>query len=152
MPEPVSELIVQEAKRRLSLYTSTYRSARVGSWQPKDLVVHIYQGDITRNDELSCPGNPPSQAWDMQLIVAGIVKPSDADATPVDTFKNRFWAEIVKAATDAELWHQWDGNAINTMIGDVEDHTSEDGSESGVKVTFNITFRTDENNPFNVRA
>lgn len=152
MPEPVAELIVREAKRRLSLYTTTHRSARVASWQPKDLTIHIFQGELIRNDELSCPGNPPSQAWDMQLIVAGLVKPSDSEPTPVDTFKNRFWAEIVKAATDAPLWHQWDGNAINTLVGDVEDYTSDDGSVSGVKVTFDVTFRTDETNPFNVRA
>lgn len=152
MAEPVSELIMQEAKDRLSLYTDTYRSTQIATWQPKDLVIHVHQGEITKNEELSCPGNPPAQAWDMEIIVAGIVKPSDAETTPVDTFKNRFWAEIIKAAYDATNWHTWGGYAINTVAGDVTDYTADDGSTSGVQVTFLTTFRTDENNPFNWRA
>lgn len=151
MAEPISELIVAEMKTRLSAYTDTYRSARVATWQPKDLVVNIFQGETIQNDELSLPGNPPAQAWDMEVIVAGLVKPSDTSTVAVDTFKNRFWAEIVKAACDATDWYRWSGNAIMTSIDEAAEYTSEDGSFAGVKVTFNVTFRCDENNPFNSR-
>lgn len=152
MADPVSELIVKEVKSRLSAYTTTHRSTRVATWQPKDMVVHILQGETVRNDELSLPGNPPAQAWDMTVVVAGIVKPSDTSTTPVDTYKNQFWAEIVKAANTGDNWHTWGDNAINSIISDVEEYTSEDGSVAGVQVSILITFRTDENNPFNGRG
>jgi hypothetical protein len=152
MPEPVAEQILQAVRTRLSAYTDSYRSPRVANWQPKDLVIHIYQGDIAPNDELSCPGNPPAQAYDMPVVVAGIIKKSDSETTPVDTYKNRFWAEIVKAVTNADLWYNWGGLAVNTTIGTIEDYTSEDGSAAGVKVEFLITFRVSENDPYAVRA
>jgi hypothetical protein len=107
---------------------------------------------MTPNEPLSCPGNPPSQAFDLEAIVAGIVKPSDAETTPIDTFRNRVSADIIKAATDADLWHQWGGLAVNTTIGNVEPYTDETGGVSGVVVKFMITFRVDENDPYQVRA
>lgn len=150
--EPVAERIMAEVRTRMAAFTEAYRSTRVATWQPRDLDVHVHQGSITPNAELSCPGNPPAQAYDLEAIVAGLVKPSDRDDTPVDTFKNRLWADIVAAATDATNWHNWGGLALNTTIGGVEDYTAEDGSVSGVMVRFNITFRTDETNPRTVRA
>jgi len=61
-------------------------------------------------------------------------------------------AEIIRAATNAELWHQWGSLAINTTIGPVEDYTEESGGFAGVMVRFRITFRTDEDDPYTVRA
>jgi hypothetical protein len=147
MSEPIVEQIMTNVRTRLAAYTSAYRSPKIASWQPKDLTIAIYQGDITRNEEMSCPGNPPAQAWDLLAIVAGIVKPSDDDTTPVDRYKNRFWAEIVKAATNANQWHTWGGLAYDTVIGDVRDYTSDDGSASGISVEMLIRFRTDEDDP-----
>jgi hypothetical protein len=152
MSEPVAERIMQLVKARMSSFTTSHRSTHIATWQPKDLEISIHQGDIEHNEELSYAGNPPVVARDLPAIVRGIVKPSDSETTAVDTYKNRFWAEIVKAACDADLWHQWGGLAINTVVGEVEGYTAEDGSVSGVQVTLLITFRTDENNPFNVRA
>ena len=152
MSEPVAERIMQAVRTRMAVYTAAYRSTHVATWQPKDLVISVYQESIVRNEEMDCPGNPPATARDLMAMVAGIVKPSSTDATPVDTFKNRFWAEIVKAATVADQWHTWGGLAFNTVIGDVEDYTSDDGSTAGVKVPFVISFRTDEDDPYAVRA
>lgn len=153
MTEPVAEQIMSTVRTRMAAaFDNAYRSAQRATWQPKDLVVHVHQGTITPNAEMSCPGNPPAQAYDMEAIVAGLVKPSDTVTTAVDTFKNRMWADIVAAATDAALWHQWGGLAINTTIGPVEDYTEETGGMSGVMVRFLITFRTDEDDPYTVRA
>jgi hypothetical protein len=152
MSEPVAEKIMSILRDRMAAFATAYRSTRVATWQPKDLTVHCYQGEIQPNELASCPGNPPAQGYDMQAIVAGIVKPSDLDTTPIDRFKNRMWSDIVKAATDAELWHQWGGNAINTVIGPVQEYTDDSGAVAGVMVTFTVTFRTDENNPYTARA
>jgi hypothetical protein len=152
MTEPVVEQIMSNVKTRMAAAFTAYRSTRVASWQPKDLVVHVHQGALTPNVELSCPGNPPATAYDLEAIVAGIVKPSDAETIAVDTFRNRMGADIVKAATDAELWHQWGGLALNTIHGPIEDYMDETGGFAGVMVKFTITFRVDEDDPYQVRA
>jgi hypothetical protein len=152
MTEPVVEQIMANVRTRMAAAFTAFRSTRVATWQPKDLVVHVHQGSVTPNAELSCPGNPPATAYDLEAIVAGIVKPSDAETIAVDTFRNRMGADIVKAATDAELWHQWGGLALNTTHGPIEDYIDETGGFAGVMVKFTITFRVDENDPYQVRA
>jgi len=152
MTEPVVEQIMANVRTRMAAAFTAYRSTRVATWQPKDLVVHVNQGSLTPNAELSCPGNPPATAYDLEAIVAGIVKPSDAETIAVDTFRNRMGADIVKAATDAELWHQWGGLALNTIHGPIEDYMDETGGFAGVMVKFTITFRVDEDDPYQVRA
>lgn len=152
MTEPVVEQIVAAVRSRMAAFTLSYRSTAVATWQPKDLVVNVYQGVMTPNEELSCPGNPPAQAFDLPVIVAGITKPSDKDPTAIDTFRNRMAANIIKYATNAALWHQWGGLAINTTIGPVEPYVEETGGMHGISVTFVITFRTDEDDPYTVRA
>lgn len=152
MTEPVVEQIIDAVRERMDAFTKAYRSTRTATWQPLDLTVHVHQGAITPNPDVSCPGNPPAQGYDVEAIVAGIVKPSDNDDTPVDTYKNRLAADIIKAATDASLWHQWGGLALNTTIGNAEPYTEETGGVAGVLVRFTITYRTNENDPYTVRA
>ena len=153
MTEPIIEQIMANVRSRMAAaFDAAYRSTRIGTWQPKDLVVHVHQGSVTPNTELSCPGNPPAQAYDLEAIVAGIVKPSDASTVAIDTFRNRMGADIIKAATDAALWHQWGGLAINTTHGPVEEYVEETGGLGGVMVRFVITYRVSENDPYTVRA
>jgi hypothetical protein len=42
--------------------------------------------------------------------------------------------------------------AYDTVIGDVRDYTSDDGSASGISVEMLIRFRTDEDDPYVGRA
>lgn len=153
MTEPVVEQIMANVRTRMAVeFDNVYRSTRTATWQPKDLVLSVHQGTLTPNPELSYPGNPPAQAYDLEAIIAGIVKPSDASVIAVDTFKNRLGSNIIKAATNATNWHQWGGLAINTTIGTVEEYVEETGGVQGVMVRFTITFRTNENDPYTVRA
>lgn len=152
MTEPIAEQIMATVRSRMAAFTTAVRSRSIATWQPKDLTVHVYQGSITPNDALSCPGNPPAQAYDLEAVVAGLTKPSDATNIAIDTFRNRMAADIVKNATNAALWHQWGGLAVNTTIGPAEPYIEETGGMHGVAVTFTITFRTDENDPYTVRA
>lgn len=152
MSEPVAERIASTVRTRMAAYASAYRSTQVATWQPKDLTIHVFQNEIVRNEAMGCPGNPPATAWDMTLTVAGIIKPSSTSTIAVDTLKNRFWAEIIKAATNADQWHTWGGLAYDTTISDVMDYTADDGSASGVMVQMLIRFRTSELDPYGVRA
>jgi hypothetical protein len=154
MPEPVSEQILSTIRTRLLEYTTdTQRSTRVSTWQPKDGTLIVNMMSLERNEELSCPGNPPAQAWDMTVEICGLIKPSDSDTTAVDTYKGRVYSEIVKACCDGIAgWWKWGEKSINSTFGGVEEHTDDNGAFAGVKVTMTTTFRTDEDNPFNVRA
>jgi hypothetical protein len=151
-PEPVVERIMQAVRTRVAAYRPSYRSANVAKWQPQDNVIHVYQGDINENPEIDCPGNPPAKGYTLEAVIAAILKPSERDNTPIDTYKNRAWSEITKAITNANLWHNWGGLAINSNIGQIEDFTGEDGSGSGVMVRLSIHFRVDENDPTVARS
>jgi hypothetical protein len=152
MTEPISEQIMAKVRTRVAASLSAYRSTQIATWQPKDQVTHIFQGNIVANEAFSCPGNPPAKGWTLEAGIAGIVKPSDRDATAVDTYKNRLSADIIGAITNDPLWHNWDGLAINSDTPTIEDYTGTDGAASGVIVRVDIHFRTDENNLYNARA
>ena len=152
MTEPVVEQIVANVRTRIADAFTAYRSTRTANWQPKDQVVNVYQEDAIPNAELSCPGNPPSIAYDLPVIIAGIVKPSDKETSSIDTFRNRMGADIIKAATTGNLWHTWGGLAINTTLGSIEPYSDETGGVGGVMVRMLITYRVSENDPYQVRA
>jgi hypothetical protein len=152
MTEPVSEQIMAKVKTRVATALTAHRSALVATWQPKDQVTHIFQGDVIANDAISCPGNPPAKGWTLQAGVAGICKPSDTDTTPIDTFKNRIGSDIVGAITTGATWHNWDGLAIDSEVTQIEDYTGTDGASSGVLVRLSIHFRTDEDDLTVARA
>jgi hypothetical protein len=142
---------MQQVRTRVAASRTAYRSANIATWQPKDNVYHVHQGDLVEAPDFDCPGNPPAKGWMLEAIVAAILKPSERDATAIDTYKNRAGAAIVKAITDANLWHQWSGLAVNSSIGMVQDFIGDDGSGSGVMVRVNIYFRVDEDDPYVVR-
>lgn len=152
MTEPIAEQIMVKLRERVEKTFRAYRSTRVATWMPKDQVTHIFQGNLTANDSISCPGNPPAKGWTLEAAVAGIAKPSDRDTVPIDTYKNRLGADILNAITNASLWHNWDGLAVNTDMSDVEDFSGTDGSASGVIVKLAIHFRVSEIDQYTARA
>lgn len=152
MSEPVAEQIMQAVRSRVATYKTAYRSTNIATWQPKNETLHVYQGNIVEAPDFDCPGNPPAKGYTLEAIVAAILKPSETLTTPIDTFKNRAWSEIVKAITSEHLWHNWGQLAINSNIGTMEDFTGDDGSGSGIMVRVSIHFRVDEDDPFQERA
>ena len=152
MTEPVAEQILAKVRTRVATAFDAYRSTKIATWIPRDQSTVVYQVGISANPGISCPGNPPAQGWTLDVAVAGIAKPSDSDTTPIDTYKNRLAADIIDAITSEAAWHNWDGLAINTDLGDIEDYTGTDGSFQGVAVRISIHFRTDEDDLYTARA
>jgi len=165
MADSVAEKIATTLKTRLGLIStgsgyettvsSVIRPTRLGGFHPDDYQIILNQGDIVKNDELSHPGNPPAQAWNYPFEIIGILRPSETSTLAIDKFKNTFWADIVKAITtsaDSTPWHTFGSQAINSTIGQVTDYRTDDGGEGGFQVDLLVTFRTDETNPYNVRA
>lgn len=161
MAIPVSEQIAVKVKTRLGLITTgagyeqtitgVHRPAKVAQFHPENYQIVVTQESNTVNEELSHPGNPPAKARDLTFAIAGMLRISDTDTSALDTFRNVFEADIEKAITVDAAWWNWDSLAINSTIGDIETYQDTEGN-SGFKVPLVVTYRTDENNPYNVRA
>lgn len=86
----------------------------------------------------------------MTFAVIAELRPSDGDTTPIDTYRNQFHGDCVKALCTGSDWHNWDGLALNTRMGPVNAITNE-SIITGFVMQFVVMFRVDENNPFNAR-
>lgn len=164
MSTPVAETIAVKLKQRLGVIAtddgyevdvpSVERPTRLSTFYPRDFQLVVSQGAATPNPQLSHPGNPPATAWVVPFVVEGTLRDSERSTVAVDTWRNKFWADVVRAITedDTPNWWTWDGNAIDTTFGLVTNTDDEDGSHNGFVMVVNVTFRTDEGNPYTVRA
>ena len=164
MATSVPELIARQVKIRLGListgsgYETTVdgveRPLRIADFSPKNFQIVLTQEDMTENVELGAAGNPPAKAWDLPFRISGMLRPTETSTTPLDGFKNRFQADITKAlgVPITGDWAQWEGLAITSNVGTVENDTDNDGSSGMVYIMLTVTFRTDETNLFVNRA
>lgn len=161
MPTAVSEQILQKIATRLASITvvggyevtvsEVVRPTRYGGFRPQHLQLVVTQGNLTKNEELSAPGNPPATAWDMEVIIAGLLMPLESATDKIDALRMQFSSDVIKAiCTPQANWHNWDTLAIDTVVGNVDDVTTEEAS--GFKVTITVTYRTTENNPYQSRT
>jgi len=160
MALPVSEQILVKVKQRLQLIdagsgyevtaSDVVRPTRIAQHSPNDYQLTVTADRLTPNMESSCPGNPPAQAWEMEVGIVAESRPSEEEQTPIDTLRHVFAADVIRAVTDADLWYTWDNLAFNTTYGEVT--TIETDVGSAIRIPLLIMYRTDEDNPYNVRA
>ena len=158
----IAEQILVKIKARLALVTAAegyevsvsqvVRPKRIETIQPKDYTVVIEQQSLIPNPAISHHGNPPAQGWTMPVVIRGVLRQSEDNSSAKDTLKHQFYAECHKAICDATSWWNWDGLAIDTEFGNVESIESGGGQNNGFAMTIAVHFRTDENNPYNVRG
>lgn len=162
---PVLEQIAQKVRQRLKLlsagngYNTTasgvIRPTALGGFSPDDYQIVFIQGESTKNQELSCPGNPPSVARNQQFLIRAEILPSKKDDRPLDQIRNRFAADVEKALTTSQTgndWAQWDGLAVNSMIGDATPYLEDDTTIAGFEMNLIVVYRVSENDPYQVRA
>lgn len=161
MALPVSEQILQAIRTRLLLIdedddyevtvSDVVRPTRIAGHVPDDWQLTVSLVSIAESEPDFRPGNPPAIAWLMEVLIMGELRPSEEDATPVDTYRSTFQADIVKAITSVgNDWHNWSNLAIDTTYGPAETIETESGSAIGVTLT--VLFRTDENDPYTARG
>lgn len=161
MPTPISEQIAQKLATRLALITvvggyeltvsEVARPVRYDGFRPQNNQLIVTQGPLTRNDELSAPGNPPRTAYDLEFTIAGLLMPTESNTSKIDALRNTFAADVIKCiCTPAANWHNWDTLAIDSTISQVDNITTEE--TSGFKLSLTIVFRVSENNPYSVRT
>ena len=128
------------------------RPTRLGTYTPKDLQIVVLQANPELVPELMCPGNPPAEAWRQVFNLYLHSKPSETDTESADAKINRFIADVRKVVcTPAATWHNFGGWSIDAVWQTMENIDSGEQID-GVNMPLAITYRTDEGNPYNVRA
>jgi hypothetical protein len=161
MPVTVIESIAIELTSRLEamIGNSAYetdvleviRPRRLNDFTPADGQIVVTQGSSEVSEESSHGGNPPAIARNQTFNIRCHVINDERDDTTIDEITNTFAADVIKAVTTGTNWHNFDGNAINATIESFE-LISGDGGLDGINVPITILYRTDEDNPYNVRA
>lgn len=142
-------LVITEGPKFADTVVGVERPTRISTLQPKHYQVVLGQS-VKRNAALSTPGNPPGIAWDLTVEITCTLRPSESDPCPIDTFRNEFWADAVIAITNHPDWHNWDGLALISTLGDPIDGEN-DAGDAGVMVPLVITYRVSENDPTKLR-
>jgi len=128
------------------------RPTRLGSnWTPQHLQIVLTQGASEVVDELSYPGNPPAICRRQTFNIRCHVMSDEQDTEAIETVINTFAADIVKVVCTPSEWYNFSGYAINSEWLAMEDIAS-DGSVDGCNVLIAVYYRTDENDPYTVRA
>jgi hypothetical protein len=150
----VSELIVREIVDRLESYEESndtiftvYREiSPPDKTTPTDYQVVVRATSPTRLQTLDRIGNPNVIAYQLTVECLGQVVVTETDTEATEGHAAEIAAKIVKAVTTGASWYTMDGNAINTVVGDV----SIEGSNAAFigRVSFVVTYRHPETDPF----
>ncbi len=157
----ILETIAVELERRLNLMVSnsTYgtnvrevvRPTRLDGYTPRDKQIVLTFGDSDEVDELMCPGNPPAVARRQTFNIRCHVMNTENSREAIDTAANTFASDVIKAVCSPTTWHTFDGNAIDSVWLPRE-QVSADGGLDGIHLKLAVTYRTDEDNPYNLRS
>ncbi len=150
--EPVIELIAEKIRERLELTAdsqSSIRPLRINDDAAGDYKITLTQGGQNENVDLSCQGNPPALAFDQVFIISGELRPSEESQISIDTYRNRFAADITLALTSESNWHNWGGLAIDTRLGTVAFRQTAEASWLEMRIL--VRYRVNENDPYQVR-
>lgn len=162
---PIRERIAAELFDRLALLTAGYsaytpvveviRPTRLGGFTPKHLQIVLTLGPEEIDEELSCPGNPPSVARRQTFNIRCHVLPSEKDPTIADEITTTMVADVIKVVCDESVitapWHTMGGLAINSEW-QAQETIDADGSYVGANIPLAVTYKTDEGNPYNLRT
>lgn len=159
--KPVLTLIADELFRRLETlviepndafrFKGPVRPTRIADYAPEHSLIVLTRGEVARINELDCPGNPPSLAYQQTFLVRVHIAPSERDKTPVERYEDVAEAELIKAICGPPMWYKMGGNAIDTELGPVQTSVSEGGYD-GIALPVIVTYRVSEGNPYEVRS
>jgi hypothetical protein len=163
MTLPVVEQIAEVLVERLEQITTAngyefdvyevVRPTRTNNdFSPRNLSILVDQASLTRNDDLSYPGNPPAVAWDVIFNIHCFVRESDKTEIAKATGENEFHSAVIKSIVTSNMWYTMDSLAVIADIGNVEKFSSSTGDHAGVMVPLSVTYRVSEDDPTEVRS
>jgi hypothetical protein len=158
---PVAERIASEIEYRLKRLLSgsstmvqvseVIRPKRMESATPKNGQIIFSQSDPEIDVDKSLPGNPPATAWRHMFHIRGHFIPSELDPTPIDVYQNYFVADVRRVICEDASWWTFDGLAIYSEWGSVGSYDL-DGTFAAFDVPLIVTYRTDEDDPYQLRT
>lgn len=132
--------------------TEVIRPKRLEQRTIKDRQIIMVDGSHDRVPELDHEGNPPAEAWRITFNLYLHVQNDERKCEPVDKVVHTFAADVKKAVCSVDSrWHTFGENAIDATWQSMESIQS-DGSFDGVNIPIAITYRVDEDDPYQVRA
>jgi hypothetical protein len=131
-------------------FVDVVRPTKLATYTPSHGLIVLTRGEVSRVENLDCPGNPPAIAYQQTFLVRVHIAPSEKDSTPIELYEDVAEAAIHKAIRTSGTWHTFDGNAINADFGAQQTATS-DGGYDGIAVPVMVTFRVSEGDPYTVR-
>lgn len=169
MANPIVERIAIVLKARLERITvanafnytvaGVLRPVRLGKIIPRHLQIVLVQDNPQVNEaESKASGSGTLLGIDQPFNILAFLRPSDTDATAIETFINTLEADVRKAITNpavVTLWHEF-READNTRLSitarfeSTQYFPESDGSFDGFVMPLIVTYRTPENDPFTV--
>jgi hypothetical protein len=162
MPLAVVEQIALALKSRLDVMvddsvnfpisvSEVVRPTRFGDFTLLDRQIVLVQGQLETVPELSHPGNPPAQAYRITFQIRGHVINDERAFLAIDETLNQFHADIVQAVAVDSTWQTFGGLSFDAEWKPPE-YVAADGGIDGINVPLAVSFRTDEDNPTQVRG
>ncbi len=164
MSDLVSERIANTIVARLQNITTangytfdvesvTRPNAKATEWRPRHQCIIVQQGTTARNEELDCPGNPPSICYETSFNIYGFILPSDHATSPVAIEVNEMEAAMKQAVVDNSVhWVFMDGLSIFAEFGSSQPYISAEGDNQGLQLPLLVTYRVSELDPTEVRG
>jgi hypothetical protein len=123
---------------------------------PENQLIVLSQGDSTKVDELSYPGNPPAVAYETIFSIHCFYRDSDKNPSEFDPVVNDLAGQVIKClrheAGDRIRWMTMAEKAIDSDIRSITPYPESDGTHIGVTIPLAVTYRHSEGNPYEVRA
>lgn len=152
MSRSVFGLVLEELVQRITdagIVAETISPDLLDSYSPRDNQVIVSATNFDPNEELSCMGNPPAQAFDATVELICILRQSDKRSDfSLEQRLADFSAGVIQAVCSGDHWWTMGGNAIDTRIGSIDKSIEGDGSMGTNTINLTIIYRHAENNPF----
>lgn len=158
----VVESIAAELLRRLNtlvdntIYNTkvkeVIRPRRLEDRTIRDRQIVMTDGQHDRVPDLDHEGNPPAEAWRITFNLYLHVQNDERKCESIDKVIHTFAADVKKAVCSVDTrWHTFGEKAIDASWQSMEAIQS-DGTFDGVNLPIAITYRVDEDDPYQVRA
>jgi phenylpropionate dioxygenase-like ring-hydroxylating dioxygenase large terminal subunit len=148
----IEDKITQAIYQRLLDNVKAVEIVQPSMWatfSPQSYQVVLSPGDPEPNEDFSCQGNPPGQAYTIVYTVVCFIQQDNEDDRPIDTLIAEFAGAVYSTITQPAAWWQWGGEAIDTRPGPITKFVA-DGFAAR-QMQFTVIYRVDEDDPYTRR-
>lgn len=156
--ESIAEVLYQRLRNLINnttyntKVTEVFRPRRLEQRTIRDRQIIMVDGSHDRVPELDHEGNPPAEAWRITFNLYLHILNDERSCDPIDKLIHTFAADVKKAVCSVDTrWHTFGEKAVDAVWQSMESIQS-DGSFDGVNLPIAVTYRVDEDDPYQVRG